>query len=84
MSIFLALAAAAATPTPAVVTIIVDTSDVCYSGRIADAKRERAQRQARKLERELKAQGKAVRIVHKRGWIPMTTPDQILVQRPGC
>lgn len=76
---------AAQKPSEPVTTIIIDTRDVCYMGKLADAERDKANRKARQLKRDLEAQGKTVRIVKVDGTIRMASfgngPN---VHVPGC
>lgn len=71
-SALIALPALAAEPAP-VTTIIVDTTAQCYTGKLADALRDKAERKANRIARELRAQGKTVRIVKVDGTIRMAS-----------
>lgn len=66
------------------VTIVIDTSDQCYMGKIADFYRNKAERRARDKKRELEAQGKQVRIVRKEGTIAYHNGRSPAIHMPGC
>lgn len=85
---FLIAVAIASTPIsaqkPNEVTIVVDMTAQCHMGRIADDKNAIAKRQAKNLARELRAQGKSVRIVNAYGTHRISASHQIDVRAPSC
>lgn len=78
------VATPASAPAPNEVTIVVDMRAQCYMGRIADGRNAAAERQAREVARELKAQGKSVKIVRAYGTVRTSAPHQIDVRAPSC
>lgn len=68
-----------------VTTVVVDTRAQCYTGKIADALRDKAQRKANKIVRELRAEGKTVRVIKLDGRIQMASfANGPVVTVAGC
>lgn len=72
-SLALASAAVAQEADRPVTTIIIDTREICYTGKYADAQRDKANRKANQIARQLRREGKEARIVKLDGRIRMAS-----------